>query len=226
MLTFTIAQVDTSGLEAYSTDELKKAVRLAAFQSVGEIRQMCQRLVGTAIDNSETAISLRSGDLRSLLGLGTGGLGGIDGATAVEAIKSTILNNIVTEVISANGSSFGGVRVEILIDDFSDVLQLSEAVYSSINKYGQATPIPWLDWLLTKGNSLIITEWEVLNKGAFKGTRTGTAVMVHPTKRPAKGFQIPPQFAGVTDKNWLTDIIDSLEPTINDQICQIFERNF
>ncbi len=98
-------------------------------------------------------------------------------------------------------------KIQAITADFSNVLQLPEA--QQITKKG--TQLDWLNWLLIQGDTTIIREYEVvLGTTKFSNSRTGLAVM----KRTKTGkWNVPSQYAGTVDANWVTRAIDDINDT-------------
>jgi hypothetical protein len=78
----------------------------------------------------------------------------------------------------------------------------------------QGTPIPWLEWLLTLGDRIIVLDHEVTFNNP-QNSRTGTATM-----RSGSGWRIPPEFSGTADDNFITR---SVGDALN-EIAQIIRR--
>ena len=76
--------------------------------------------------------------------------------------------------------------------------------------------LPWLEWLLLEGQSIIVKNYEVLyTKSA--SSRSGMALM-----QPSKSsWRVPSQFAGTEKNNWTTRAINSVE----DNIYIIIQKN-
>ena len=108
----------------------------------------------------------------------------------------------------------GGISVKLVLDDYSDVLGLEEAVIDKPIDSGiqKEYSLRWLQWLLLEGTSIAIklpkdglspalrdVEFYVHYK---KGGRSGSAVML-PSKKGV-GYRVHPKYGGTADDNWLT----------------------
>lgn len=103
----------------------------------------------------------------------------------------------------AGAKVVGGVDVGILPADYADLLGLDAAAYTS-RPSGEA--IPWLDWLLTRGHSVVVAGYDCfydLTPAERAKSRTGLALM-----RRGDSFQVPPAYAGTVDDNFLTRAFD------------------
>ena len=119
-------------------------------------------------------------------------------ARVVEDIIRSISNSVYVEikpVMPVRGKDLkGGMSIYIQPSDFSNLFNLS----SGIVKTEKLDLLPWLRWLLTEGDRVLIGDAEVRYK---KGTgRSGLAAM-------SKGtgvFRVPPSYSGTEDNNFIT----------------------
>lgn len=141
-----------------------------------------------------------------------------------EYIVSSILDVVIKDMefefkpFKYSGEKYsGGLTVKILNEDFKKLLNLSVAYTPNKNDI-----LPWLDWLLTKGNAIIITDFKisfgVLKKGQF--SRSQEAIMI-----PADGdfWKVPAEFAGTPRKNWLTKVLTENMKYIQESIVRSLE---
>lgn len=107
-----------------------------------------------------------------------------------------------------------------------------EAAFQIQNEGPAGGVIPWLKWMLTAGDSIIIKDYQVkfgnyTNKISYGKpvSRTGLAVMVEET---GSFWSIPPEYHAFVDKNFVTEAIESLEQPffeiVKDEIKQGFSR--
>jgi hypothetical protein len=145
---------------------------------------------------------LISGQLQADFGLNIG--------EAEEAIESLLF--VVKRSVKVNlGMRTKGawsMSVSILPEGFSDVLK-GIGTYQS-PRSGEF--IPWMEWLLTKGTTIIYDDFFVA-KGEFRTSRSGFALMF-PSGESGKIFRVDPNFAGTADDNFVVNTIASLLPEI------------
>jgi len=136
----------------------------------------------------------------------------------VDSIVNTIGANIeiTFRPIKVRGNNFdGGMNIGILIKDFTDILSLPGA--SVVTAKSQM--LPWLEWLLVRGNKIIIDEYEIhLISG--KG-RSNFAVMI---KNNAAVWRVPSEYSGVMNDNWLIRAILDNVDNYKQVIQNIIER--
>ena len=106
----------------------------------------------------------------------------------------------------------GGISIKIVLDDYSDVLALPEAIIDKPNDSGGQKPytLRWLQWLLLEGTSIAIKLPEYppgAKNVAFyvkytKGGRSRGAIMLK--SKTGIGYRVHPKYGGTADDNWLT----------------------
>jgi hypothetical protein len=83
-------------------------------------------------------------------------------------------------------------------------MAIAAGKYVSINKKGETTLIPWLEWLLK--SPPFIKEWSV-KFGGFDSSRTGGAIMI----KTGHGWSLPVEFRGTEEDNFITRAVDDYE---------------
>ena len=77
--------------------------------------------------------------------------------------------------------------------------------------------LPWLEWLTTLGDSVIVRDYEV--KAGFPDrSRTGDKIMVK-----GGGWRVPPEHSGTEENNFITRAIDESLPEIEKNIMYFFK---
>lgn len=154
--------------------------------------------------SSSTYFSLTSGTLRAEFGLDDS-----------EVAK---LPDIIIDMLTINSDlDFKNGKIKIIIkfiDENFDPNKLGS--YTSINKKGEATIIPWLYWLLTAGTDDVVTDHYM---AAIPGVgRSEMAIMI---KEEGSTYSVDPEYAGVENDNWITKTIRYNFPEIQAQIIGI-----
>lgn len=88
----------------------------------------------------------------------------------------------------------GGLTIGLLETSYKTLLSLPEAKVRT--RKGQ--DLPWLEWLLTKGDAVIILDYDI--KFTTQG-RSGRAIMVN---QDGAFWKVPGFAAGTPNNNWLT----------------------
>jgi len=174
-------------------------------KSIGKIQNDLRPIVRAAIETSPEALSLRGGTLR--LDFGITGDPAADIATVVS--KAIFVTN---KPVKATANNFtGGIIINMQPLDYSELLALPSG--SQMTERGLA--LPWLDWLLLKGDTIIVARYGVKYKA---GTgRSGQATMKLNYNAP---YKVDSQFSGTSTNNFITESIESA----NDEIMGILAR--
>lgn len=179
-----------------------------------------KKMYRSSIERSDTYKSLMGSGSRSLMGH----FGFDDDGKKVNEIVDTWINGISVDFSGRKSTTDLNLNMKIHTIDktFADVLSL-DAAYQDTGKSMKVALLrapskytlllPWLRWLLLAGDKQIILESQyTIHFEEGKG-RSGQALMV---KSKTKKWGIPPEHAGILRNNWITKIMDELEPKINE----------
>ena len=186
--------------------EIDKKVRRKA----GALKLKLQPIISSALFNSPEINSLRSGVLRFDFGLT-----GDPGPQIVNAVVDSIEVKTTPVKGSQSGIS-GGVKLTMQPSSYSNLLSLPVAT-QALETEGR---IPWLEWLLTAGDSIIIGQYGV-EYGSGLG-RSGGAHMVGIANAPGGPFKVNSSFSGSISDNFITRSIKRSEATIKNAIIGAF----
>jgi hypothetical protein len=144
-------------------------------------------------------VALRSASkLRGDLGLTRGGA-----ASASHAIAFAVSQTLRIAYRPWDKKLLGGyLTINIQPSSFSNILGQSWAEYTT----EKGVSIPWLSWLLTRGDDVVITGYEV-EYGSFG--RSGEAHMTGDGTGSGMVFRIDPAFSGTRDRNFITEALTS-----------------
>lgn len=209
--------VNSVEFEKYLQEQLLIQVYSKLLKQRSFVLASVKSLVKQELEKSDTYTSLLSGRLRTSFGLA-------DSKTAVEEITQAVVesSNMFIDISTQHVSC----TVVVLKDDFSEVLNTEGAKYT-YNARPKTTPagrrlvggrveIPWLEWLLFRGDSVIIADAQIATVSPTQYSRTDTTIMIHP-KSP-KGWSVPPEHSGVQDSNWLTKVLEPLAEQVIGEI--------
>lgn len=168
--------------------EGEKALKTAA----SNIRSRVKEVVRSAVANCPEIQELSSGILKLDFGLTE------DPSTAIvkSVANSTRVN--VSKITSTRGSFKGGVKIYVQPSSFSNLLSLPVA--KQVIETGES--IPWLEWLLTAGDSVIISNFDV--EYELGAGRTGGARMT----KGETPFKVNPMYSGDVQENFITRALD------------------
>lgn len=210
-------EINTADLERQLNREINLQLSQKMPNVIIKIRQRIEKLIGQSIRQSPEYDSLLSGTLREHFGLGD--------QVNIDFVLDTIIEIIQAEIKIEyiKEGLFGTLRIEILLPQiFDSLFDISGTSYVSPPS---GSNIPWLQWLLLRGDSKVIVDYQInLAKRNRKSSRTGSAIMVRPTRTISQGWGVPSEFSGVEDNNWLTRSIEPIMPAIFDLIIQEIEK--
>ena len=131
-----------------------------------------------------------------------------------QSIVSSIVSsmNITTRPTTSSSSTIrGGFTLTMQPSDYSNILSLP--VSQQVIDGGS---IPWLEWLLTLGDAVIIANFGV-EYGPFG--RTGRAHMLE----SAKPFKVNSSFSGTPNNNFVTRAIQTVSQQIETAIIGVLQ---
>lgn len=141
-----------------------------------------------------------------------GELGFEDGRNRLDIIIEQWVSTLRVEFIrGTNKDSGGGVRVVGITTDFSDILNMNEAKFTTPEN---GHILPWLDWLLTKGVSILIDDYGFISKDRvsldkiLRYSRTGQGLMSDKIKGK---FHIRHSFSGTVDDNFMINAVKAIQ---------------
>lgn len=140
---------------------------------------------------------------------------------------SAVINPIISSIVGSLNFKFskfralrGGLQITCQPKDYANLLNLGVARYVSVNKSnGTSYLIDWLEWLLTMGDTVIITNYHV-SFGDYEHSRSGQAVMI-----PTGSWHVPKAHAGTIDNNFITRALE-LENNTNSPFKTEFDAIF
>ena len=155
-------------------------------------------------------------EMQSLLSGGTSSLVGqfgitISPASIVNAIASSIVSSTTISIVPYNKKlKGGGIEVNIQPDNFSNLLSLPQG--HSIYRNGD---LHWLDWLLNRGDEIIVVGYEYNPQTGLGRSRLGNM-------KEGGSFRVPPEFSGTDENNFITRALIGSEQ--EKAIVKIFEK--
>lgn len=159
-------------------------------------------IVADALRAEPEYASLTAGKLKYELG--------IDSSTAVDNIVNKLVDTIELDlqpVSSSSRSLSGGFTIRMMkSDDLDGVIADADAF---VNDQKRGYQLPWLEWLLLRGNDTIVSNYSV-KIGNNPNSRTGNAIMVS----SASNWRVPTEFVGTSSNNWTTRAIASANSSI------------
>ena len=188
-----------------SNDEIKKQINAALAgqinkrltKSIRKIETAIIPVVRGALMSSPEIASLKGGVLQAEFGLQS---------DPTSQIVSAITESLNITFQKVNKNLDGGFLLEMQPTSFSNVLSLSVA-----EQLIEGGRIPWLNWLLTAGDSILIANFGV-EFGSYG--RTGKARM----SGNFAPYKVHSSFSGTPDNNFITRAIAAVYPQIKEII--------
>lgn len=188
-------------------------IESAYYSVIRRVRNELTRIIRESILTSPEVQSLSGGMLQYEVGATDQKV-----SSAIDFIIERLSNTIQIDFTPFN--LFGGkFSSKITISCFpktliSDVLNHPDSRYLTDN----GVDIPWMQWLLTLGDKIIVRKYQV-NYSNKIGSRTGGATM---RRSKSGGWRVPPQFSGTINDNFITRALDS----VGNYISQYLETEF
>jgi hypothetical protein len=202
-----------SAIRKMILDSLRVELDSTMQKSARELPAKIKPLLSDALKQEPEYSSLKSGKLRFEFGIPDSSA--ID--DVVEKIANTININASPLKISGAGLSGGFTLTAIKTDDINGIINDPSSMVEDTTK---GYSLPWLEWLLFKGNQTIIKGYSV-KLGPNSNSRTGNAIMV----TSDSSWRVPAEFAGTISSNWTTRAVERLESTIYKIIQSTVESN-
>lgn len=204
--------------EQYISEQILKAIAQHLQQGITKARPKIidglQTMLKEAITSQPEYGALLHGDLRKELGIPQAG-------NRVNSIVDTWIENfsVSTIPVSVKGKQIsGGLSINMIKSDYSDVLSLPEATVIDTES---GSIIPWLSWLLLAGGDILVRNYDVKFVSPTPRSRTNTALMVS----SKKNWRMPAQFAGTARNNWVYRAISTLDKKIPSMIQRELEKS-
>jgi len=190
------------------TDEVNNAIK----SSKSTILEQIQHLVIVGLQDTKEYHDLTVGILKVEFGFMIG-----DEKNIIDAIINRIAKSIEIDIYPfkyKSGHILGHLRINMLQEDFQDILKLPEAT-TKPQGYGFES-IPWLEWYLGRGGQIVIRDYGI-QYGVFPvNSRSGFGVMVKDG-----GPYVVPGDNSPRD-NWFTRFFSSI--LIENKIFEIVEK--
>ena len=210
VITTPIRQMFSEALDRIAINA-NRAFPKVAYSVIRELRGP----IGAAIIRSPAIASISGGRLAGELGLPRS----IQRATPKQ-ITEAIVNSIGAvpiQVRRAGRNLSGGINITCQPADFRNIMGLgiSPVKYQS-KKYKRQVSLDWLDWLLFKGDKIIVSGYRV-QRGS-QG-RSGLAKM---KGKRGSMWRVDPAYSGSVDDNFITRALD--DPIARNEILTVISK--
>lgn len=201
------------------TDSLKKIEANINIAIADEINDRISKNIKTIISDAKSLIpswilsqpeivSLQSSDASSLagqFGIQAGSIGSI-----VSSIVQAVVDSTEIKFIKYSKTLKGGLELGFQPSNFRNLLSLSDG--HTIYRGGD---LHWLDWLLKRGDSIIVINYQYNPQTGLGRSKLGNMI-------GGGAFRVPPQYSGTDSDNFITRAF--LGQIQEQQISNIIQR--
>lgn len=187
---------------------LQKELSKTISKAIPFIQQKIIESLKQALKQEPEYSSLLAGKLKAELGLPNS----ISIDSIIEQLADTTTVTAKPISIVSNGLSGGILIRAIQSDNISNIIFSDQAYVVDSKGYS----MPWLEWLLLKGNETAIVKQYDVKYGSYPTSRSGMAVMV----KSDQNWRVPPEFKGTAEDNWTTRAISRIDTEITKIIQQ------
>lgn len=194
-----------------SLDQLARQLTAKVMRRKGSLLRELREEVKRRIIGSPEWLSMSSGQLRGQLGLDN-----------PEQRLSTILSIWLDSVqlsfggFRAVGNRLqGSLRLWAIQANYEDVINTPEALIEL-----EKGMFPWLAIMLLAGDQILVRNYTVLTSSKVSAySRSGmNSIMV---KSKSKSWQVPPNYSGTINNNWITRAIAPLDQYIEQEFRKL-----
>lgn len=188
---------------------LSKEINKRFSKNLPRVLSKVKQLVSVALSSNETILSLSNyspGGLASQLGLYPS-----QGPSASASIVAIISEDVQYKFQNFNYKFQGYIEFYIAHNSVEKLLSLpiGHVVYGKGDLH-------WLNWLLERGDSMIISGYQYNPKTGLG--RSGGGNMI-----TGSSFRIPPEFSGTPERNFISDSLFNKQ--FQSSLLDILERN-
>jgi len=191
----------TSSIEKVIINAALNHINIGFMSCIGDIRSTTKTLIAKALVSSKEYNSIIAGELQGHFGLAAPAL-------IMQQMVKTLSEDveIVAKPFRYLGSNriSGGLNINIIKKDMTEILSLPGAEYISYTKKNGAQLVPWLRWLLFSTDNMPLVENSdiTFNLTARQKTysRSKKALML---EKPGLNYTLPPEYGGGRDGNWV-----------------------
>lgn len=186
-ITISVKLIRPENIDRDILSAISRHLNKALSKSSGIIESEIKKLVFEELLASPEVASVTGGQLYAEFG-------DPDAPSKITDVIAWVVQNIfvqITPVRRAGTTLTGALRIGFA-GEISSVFPMGK--YTTKD----GTELPWLEWLLTLGDRIIVIEHEVTYDNPAK-SRTGGATM-----KKGRGWSIPAEYSGVEDDNFIT----------------------
>jgi len=198
--------------------KIEKDIRVALIKDLNKFLDKQKAVVTDKLKQTLKSFVLNQPEVQSLEASNTPYT--LNSLFGLQKGKDTGIGNLIADAVADSmqikfsriDKNFkGGVTFSIQPKDFQNLLGLPQG--HVITQKG--SDLHWLDWLLTKGDSVVVAGYTYDPTGSG---RSGLGSMVS-----GGSFRVPPSFSGTESNNFVTRAIEGKEKEIEKIISEVFQ---
>lgn len=188
--------------------EIKIVIDNAIDKAIPDISKEIKELIAESLRSQPEYSSLMAGTLRAELG--------IPDSNSINAVIQALIETLDVKkntITITNSGLVGGFLLTMMKSD-----DMGGVIYANISSVNdpKGYSLPWLEWLLFKGNEILVKNYKV-SYTPSPYSRSGMAIMTP----SSESWRVPEQFTGTEENNWTTRAINSVE----DSVYRIIQKN-
>lgn len=188
--------------------EIKTTIDNAVDKAIPDISKEIKELIAESLRSQPEYSSLMAGTLRAELG--------IPDSNSINAVIQALIETLDVKkntITITNSGLVGGFLLTMMKSD-----DMGGVIYANISSVNdpKGYSLPWLEWLLFKGNEILVKNYKV-SYTPSPYSRSGMAIMTP----SSESWRVPEQFTGTEENNWTTRAINSVE----DSVYRIIQKN-
>jgi len=189
MMGIVLTETDAE-IQAKINEAISYQINTSLRKNAVNIQSSCKSLAESWIISQPEIVSLQSGDPDSLAGLFGIPAGTIPGV--VGSILAAIKDSVHVFFKPFDKDLNGNLEIRFQPSGFENLLSLpaGHLVYENGDLH-------WLNWLITRGSSIIIANYQYMAKAGAGRSGLGTMTI-------GGSFRVPPGFSGTLDDNFVT----------------------
>jgi hypothetical protein len=172
---------------------------------ISKVRPEIGNIIKHAILDSPEVQSLFGGKLQAELGV-------IDPQIRMLSIVDILASNsnlTFSPVKVTNNYARASIELNYIRSDYADILSQQESFQLTAN----GSVLNWLEWLLLKGDEVIVFGWDV-GTDPLNLSRTGLGTIMY--KGRARSWSVPPEFSGSQFDNFITRSLNNIQKQVED----------
>lgn len=200
-------------IEGKVNANLAKLLNDRLYSKIGIIRNDLSELVDGWLRKQPEIKSLLSRDPSSLAG--HFGIPSGQADNSVEAIIAAIRQTISYKFNKFDDSLKGSLLFVCQPTSFSNVLSIPSG-HVKYNNGKRDVDLHWLDWLINRGDSIIVSDYEY--KAAAGTGRSNLGTM-----KIGTSFRVPAAYSGTEDNNFITRALNG--PTQSEAVTELLTKH-